>query len=231
MIQFLNSCRSSVHVFTATAFLVMQIVVGVSSAPAQDATELTPPHQIPLLEAYKELEVSDGVWNDGKAALWDLHLFDHYRYFGPTQRAKGYKPEQPIKFSHITHVQKNKMECQYCHWNVSKASYAAIPEVESCMGCHNIVKGTEPWQQQEIKKLEGYYAKGESIPWMKVHVMPAHVGFNHKRHIKAGVNCSSCHGQVPNMQVVERVTSMKMGWCIDCHRTQGASIDCMVCHK
>lgn len=179
---------------------------------------------------YKELSKDAGVWNDGQAALWDLNILDHYHYFGPKQRAKGHKPEQPIKFSHIIHVQKNKMDCQYCHWSVAKAAYAAIPEVETCMGCHKLVKGADPASQAEIKKLDEYWAKGEPIPWVKVHVMPQHVNFNHKRHVKAGVSCQECHGQVPNMAEVERVSSMKMGWCVDCHRQRGASIDCYTCH-
>ncbi len=143
---------------------------------------------------------------------------------------RGYKPAQPIKFSHVRHVQKNQMECQYCHYSVDKSSYAAIPEVETCMGCHTIVKGQEDWQKEEIQKLEKYYTSGEPLPWEKVTVMPNHVKFNHKRHVKAGVSCHSCHGQIPQMEVVERVSSMKMGWCISCHRQEGTSIDCATCH-
>lgn len=200
-----------------------------SVAPARK--DPTVPQQ-PILSAYQSLDKRQGVWNNGQAALWDLNIFDHYKYFGPASRSRGYSPDQPIRFSHITHVQQNKMECQYCHWNVTKAGYAAIPEVESCMGCHGlIVGGREKWQQDEIQKIRDYYNRGEPIPWVKVHVMPAHVGFNHKRHVKAGVNCQECHGQIPNMEKVERVSSMKMGWCIDCHRDQGTSIDCMTCHK
>lgn len=197
--------------------------------------------------AYKPAEggVRAGVWNDGQAALWDLNFLDHFHIFGPVERARGHKPEQPIKFSHITHVQRNKMECQFCHWTVSKSSYAAIPEVETCWGCHKHVKGTDDAQKAEIAKLSEYVeattepdlsAGGfkskykKAIPWVKVHVMPDHVRFNHKRHVKAGVACSSCHGQVPEMAEVERVTSMKMGWCVSCHRAQGTSIDCNVCH-
>ena len=74
------------------------------------------------------------------------------------------------------------------------------------------------------------YDNGEPVPWEKVHVMPDYVKFNHKRHVKAGVACQECHGQVPQMEVVERQSSMKMGWCLDCHRERGASIDCGVCH-
>jgi hypothetical protein len=99
------------------------------------------------------------------------------------------------------------------------------------MGCHKLIAGTTEDQQKEINKLKDYWEKGTPIPWEKVHVMPDHVRFNHKRHVKAGVGCQECHGQIPEMQEVERVTSMKMGWCIDCHRDQGTSIDCYVCHK
>jgi hypothetical protein len=179
---------------------------------------------------YPAAGIHAGVWNDGQAALWDLHIIDFFKIFGQTSRARGYKPKQPINFSHIVHVQKNKMECQYCHWSVTKSSYAALPDVETCMGCHKLVKGQAPDSQAEIKKLEDYYTRGEAIPWQKVHVMPDHVKFNHKRHIKAGVSCQSCHGQIPEMPAVERVSSMKMGWCISCHRAQGSSIDCATCH-
>ena len=172
-----------------------------------------------------------GVWNNGQAALWDLNIIDHFHYFGPEERARGYKPEQPIKFSHVTHVQKNKMECQFCHWTAAKSPYASIPEVETCMGCHQLIGGKTEEQQKEIAKIREIYEKGEPIPWVKVHVTPDYVKFNHKRHVKAGVGCQECHGQIPEMETVERVTSMKMGWCVDCHRERGASIDCAVCHR
>ena len=179
---------------------------------------------------YPEVGVHTGVYNGGQAIFWDLNIIDHFHYFGPEERAKGYMPGQPIRFSHVTHVQKNQMECQYCHYTATKSPYAAVPEVETCMGCHKLVKGKEDWQKAEITKLEEYWNDQQPIPWEKVHVMPNHVKFNHKRHVKAGVSCHSCHGQVQEMPVVQRVSSMKMGWCISCHREEGTSIDCGVCH-
>ena len=179
---------------------------------------------------YDDISVGAGTWNDGQAALWDLNIVDHFHFFGPKERVKGHKPEQPIKFSHVTHVQKNEMECQYCHWNVTKSPFASIPEVQTCMGCHSLVKGTEDWQKEEIKKIEEAYNEEKPIEWKKVTVMPDYLRFNHKRHVKAGVACQECHGQVPKMEVVERTSSMKMGWCLDCHREKGTSIDCYVCH-
>lgn len=188
-------------------------------------------------------DVRKGVWNDGQAALWDLNIIDHFRFFGPPERLRGYRPVQPIKFSHPTHVQKNKIECQFCHWNAAKSSYVSIPEVETCAGCHKYVEipgaapiamgvvGANDEAKAEIKKIHEFAVKKQPIPWVKVHVMPDYLKFNHKRHIKAGVTCQQCHGQIPEMDVVERVSSMKMGWCVSCHRDQGASIDCYTCHR
>jgi hypothetical protein len=62
------------------------------------------------------------------------------------------------------------------------------------------------------------------------------VKFNHKRHVKAGIECQSCHGPVQEMDVVYQYSSLKMGWCVSCHRQNlehpefPASMDCLVCH-
>lgn len=219
--------RVTVGVLLTFAAVIVSLYTNFSGAENDPAAVGIPTES---LADYPKAGVSAGVWNGGRAALWDLNILDHYKYFGPPERARGYAPTQPINFSHIVHVQKNKMECQYCHWNVTKSSYATIPDVNSCMGCHKFVQGSDDASKAEIAKLKQFHENGDAIPWVKVHVMPDHVKFNHKRHVKAGVNCQSCHGQVPEMPVVERVTSMKMGWCIDCHRSKGASIDCTTCH-
>ena len=164
-----------------------------------------------------------GVWREGKAvdtdiAFLDLFLRDYLR--------RGYKPEQPIKYNHQLHIEKNKMECQYCHSGVAKSGYATLPSVELCMGCHKSVKTDSP----EIKKLKEFYDKNESVPWVPVNNLPEHVRFTHKRHIKAGVGCHTCHGQIQKMPVVEKMASLKMGFCVSCHRENGASIDCSTCH-
>ena len=222
-------CRLFITLFVATA----------SFATAQSEAVGAGDPNYSKVGAYK------GVWYDGQAAFWDFNFLDHFRIFGADERAKGYQPKQPINFSHVIHVQQLKMECQFCHWNVAKASYAAIPEVETCMGCHKMVTLADGMDDKgqpkpkagresgfyEIQKIKKYYEDKQPIPWSKVHVMPDHVRFNHKRHVKAGIGCQECHGQVPEMPVVHRVSSMKMGWCIDCHREKGTSIDCLVCHK
>jgi hypothetical protein len=100
------------------------------------------------------------------------------------------------------------------------------------MGCHKIVATDRP----EIVKLTAYFDRGEQVPWVKVHYLPEHVKFNHKRHVRAGLACQECHGPVQEMDRVYQFSSLKMGWCVTCHRKNldnpnfPASMDCLVCH-
>ena len=91
--------------------------------------------------------------------------------------------------------------------------------------------GQSDEQKNEIAKITYYFGINEPVPWLKVHVSPDYIGFNHKRHIKAGTSCRDCHGQVSKMDLVERVYSLDMGWCTSCHIARGASTDCLSCHK
>ncbi len=206
------------------ALLVLILSVGLLVVGRKNALAGDPKAPAPAaVKQYNEADYAAGLWNEGKAvfsdiALLDLFLRDYLR--------KGYKPEQPIHYSHVLHMEKNKMECQYCHSGVAKSPFATIPAVDLCMGCHKAVKTDSP----EIKKLKEFYDKGEAVPWVPVNNLPEHVRFNHKRHIKAGVGCHSCHGQVQKMEVVEKMSTLKMGFCISCHRENGASIDCSTCH-
>jgi hypothetical protein len=139
----------------------------------------------------------------------------------------GAKPQQPIAFSHHIHIEKVGLECTHCHVYTDKSATAGIPAVQICMKCHENVAVDRP----EIKKLKGYWDKKEPIPWIKVHVQPWHVHFTHKRHIKANIQCTRCHGDVQVMGTVRKVRSLEMGWCVTCHRENNAPTDCLTCHK
>lgn len=171
----------------------------------------------------KQKEIEAGLWNEGKAVFSDWKFLD---FLWNQKYVRGYKPTQPINYNHQIHVEKNQIECQYCHSGVTKSSFATIPSVELCMGCHKSVRT----DTEEIKKLKSFFDKKQPVPWVSVNNLPEHVRFNHKRHLKAGVSCQNCHGQVQKMEVVERVSSFKMGFCVSCHRDKGASIDCATCH-
>ena len=144
----------------------------------------------------------------------------------------GKGPVQPVNFSHKIHADSLGMDCLYCHTGADRSAIANIPAVSTCMGCHKIAGADKP----EFQKLAGYWERGEQVPWVEVYKLPDHVKFNHKRHVKAGIACAECHGPVEKMPRVYQYTSLKMGWCITCHRQKlddpkfPASMDCLVCH-
>jgi len=136
-------------------------------------------------------------------------------------------PDQPIAFSHKLHTGKVGLKCDQCHGYTGRSRKAGIPDMKICMDCHKKVATDKP----EIKKLMKYWEEKEPVPWNKVHILPWHVHFTHKRHIKAEIDCTVCHGEVRAMTVARQVRSLDMGWCVNCHREMGAPTDCLVCHK
>ena len=136
-------------------------------------------------------------------------------------------PVQPIAFPHKTHLA-NGLMCETCHAGVTQGPNAGIPDVRFCMSCHSVIAKDKP----EIKKVAAYLARGEDIPWQRVYDYSAmsHVRFNHAPHIRAGVQCSSCHGDMTQQTVATRVVNLDMGYCLSCHQQKKASVDCTTCH-
>ena len=147
----------------------------------------------------------------------------------------GDGPEQPIAFPHTVHVSTAAIDCQFCHRTVSTDEAAGIPAVAQCQFCHDLTRidGTEsdrPTAAAEIAKL--FDDTGQPLPvnWTRVHRMPDHVQFIHAPHIQQGISCSTCHGDVGQMEVVKQVRNLKMRDCVDCHRDNNAPTDCTTCH-
>ena len=161
-----------------------------------------------------------GCWD----ACFNIGVYYDYR----TQ--KGYKPEQPIKFSHKLHAGDNEIACQYCHSSVEKSRHAGIPSVNICMNCHKGISTGPQYKEAEISKI--YAAAGfdpktakydeskqNPLKWIKVHNLPDHVYFNHSQHVVVGkIECATCHGDVKAMTVAEQKSPLTMKWCIECHR-------------
>jgi hypothetical protein len=129
-------------------------------------------------------------------------------------RNTGYAPDQPIPFSHKIHAGDYKMECLYCHGSAEKGPHAAIPPMNVCIGCHSVV-GLD---KDNIKALNKLYNDGQTVQWQRVHRLPDHVYFSHKWHLRAGVDCIECHGDVAAMPLISQVERLEMGDCLDCHR-------------
>ncbi|MBI4544455.1 MAG: cytochrome c3 family protein [Gemmatimonadetes bacterium] len=143
----------------------------------------------------------------------------------------GRRAEQPIAFPHDLHAGTNQIPCMYCHYTADRSPAAGIPAVQACAGCH--LPGGVPMiaaDKPEVRKLIAYWRQKKPIPWVRIHDLPDHVHFPHMMHVNAGVLCQDCHGPVETMKEIEQVASLRMGWCIDCHRKRQARTDCFVCH-
>jgi hypothetical protein len=166
-------------------------------------------------------------------------------------RGQAAAPTQPIAFSHELHAGQYKIDCQYCHADARRSTYAGIPSVSRCMGCHRITAADRP----EVQKLAGFASRGEPIPWVRIFKVPEYVYFPHKAHLRAGVTCQTCHGPIETMPVLQARTGqnlvndllnlvglagpappLTMGWCLECHAKMNATektkapLDCVMCH-
>lgn len=153
----------------------------------------------------------------------------HPTVWSAVQEFFNYRPQpvQPIQFTHKVHLA-NGLQCVMCHVGVDQGPDARIPSDNFCMTCHRVIATDKP----EIKKLTAYFNRGEDVPWQRVYgfVPEAHVKFNHAPHIRAGVDCSKCHGDMTKQTVAERAVNHTMGFCIECHQQRNVSVDCVTCH-
>ena len=137
----------------------------------------------------------------------------------------GYRPEQPVAFSHALHAGEMKMDCRYCHVSVDKWAHSSVPATKTCINCHSpnspdgapllsAVHSTSP----KLRPVHESWRTGESIDWVRIHRLPDFVYFNHSAHVNRGVSCVTCHGRVDKMEVVYQAKNQSMAWCIECHR-------------
>ena len=134
----------------------------------------------------------------------------------PENTDVGYRPHQPVPYSHALHVGQLGLDCRYCHTTVDKAGFAAIPPTQTCMNCHTGVKTQSP----KLQAVRDSWTSGKSIPWVKVHDLPDYAYFNHSAHVNKGVSCVSCHARIDHMgeEGVHQAKNLSMAWCLDCHR-------------
>lgn len=137
-------------------------------------------------------------------------------YFGSPQYTDvGYRPEQPIAFSHKTHAGNLGMDCRYCHNQVEMAPSANIPPTQTCMNCHTLILT----DSEKLLPVRESWANKEPIHWIRVHKIPEYAYFDHAAHLRAGVGCISCHGNIRNMPEVTQDQRLSMGWCLECHHS------------
>lgn len=163
------------------------------------------------------------------------------------------RQEQPVAFSHATHLEKAGLVCQSCHRALPDGSFAGLPGLENCVECHSTPLGKSA---EERRFIDEYIRPEKEIPWQSYAGQPAHVFFSHAAHSLERCNtchqfsqtalCASCHADMsvskdlPAYQE-NRITgysreTMPMRACERCHALPGhtpttAANDCAVCHK
>jgi len=149
------------------------------------------------------------------AACAVLGAVGFFWYFGsPNYTDVGYRPIQPVPYSHRLHAGAMGMDCRYCHYNVERSKMAGVPPTQICMNCHAVVLP----KSEKLALVHKSYETGKPIEWVRVHKIPDYAYFDHSVHIHAGVGCASCHGRIDQMDVVQQEKPLSMGWCLECHR-------------
>jgi mono/diheme cytochrome c family protein len=194
--------------------------------------------------AYYRKRINPTIFKMTIGTIIILTLFTYGFIFGVTEVAvqQGYKPDQPIKYSHKLHAGELKIDCKYCHSTAEKSKQASIPSVNTCMNCHKGVQLRDKYNGKvspEIQKIyaamdydperpEGqqYGPNPKPIRWVRIHNLPDHAVFNHSQHVKgANLACQNCHGPIQEMEVVEQFATLQMGWCINCHRESNIDVE------
>ncbi len=156
------------------------------------------------------------------AALLPLAAGGFYLYY-PSRIG----PPQPISFSHRVHAGDKRISCLFCHEGSLDTPRAGVPPLQTCMLCHERVIITHP----EIVKLRRHWEAKQPVEWVRVNDVPDFVFFNHSLHLRKGVDCGRCHGDVAAMDRVDMPWALTMGFCVQCHRDNNISHDCLICHR
>jgi len=135
-------------------------------------------------------------------------------FFSPEYTDVGYRPKQPVAYSHKVHAGNLGIDCRYCHTGVESQAQANVPPTRTCMNCHTMVNT----DSEKLALVRESFATQQPIEWIRVHNLPDYAYFNHSAHMTAGVGCVSCHGRVDQMEEVTLSEPLSMGWCLDCHR-------------
>ena len=151
---------------------------------------------------------------------------DSRAYQSPPETLPRIPPAQPLPFSHKIHAVEG-IECVRCHPTASKRFEAGLPEPVDCLDCHQTVVPENP----TIQKLVQLLAADVVIDWVPVYDSPSYVVFSHRKHVRAGERCQTCHGDVTQYDVLPQEVSINMTACMNCHTQRGVENECFWCHE
>ncbi|MCG6911213.1 MAG: cytochrome c family protein [Deltaproteobacteria bacterium] len=101
---------------------------------------------------------------------------------------------QPVDFNHALHVEEVGGECESCHYFREDGRFSGIPNLATCMECHEDVIGASA---EEEKFVTEYVIPEREVPWLVYARQPDCVYFSHAPHVIAGkMTCVECHGHI-----------------------------------
>jgi len=149
---------------------------------------------------------------------------------------------QPADFDHAAHGAGGaELECDHCHSFAKDGRFEGIPEVGTCLECHDPANPVAP----------------AGVAWRSYSRQPDNAWFPHASHVLlARLECKECHGDhaatstLPPVETnritgysraiwgtdpsgisTARPDSMKMSDCEECHENTGATDTCQDCHR
>jgi menaquinone reductase, multiheme cytochrome c subunit len=165
------------------------------------------------------------------------------------------RKQQPLDFLHKTHAEKSGVaDCSECHTIREDGTFAGLPPMEKCAGCHSERVGES---KAEAILVDRYIKPSHDTPWLVYARQPANVWFSHAIHVKrAKLQCSECHstyGESDTLRAYEvnRISGysrdiwgrsmsrlrrlpgdgMKMSDCENCHQKHNVEVGCLGCHQ
>jgi menaquinone reductase, multiheme cytochrome c subunit len=170
----------------------------------------------------------------------------HLEIFGATEA-----PEELVQGKCSTcHDGLSEMACGSCHVAFQQASMRAVREARPCIGCHRGAwagtaatlprpttcvachDGSPAGTTGIVRAAHVDLAAREYAGGVRVSSMPANVYFSHRAHVRfGGISCARCHTGPAIVGSLPAVPAFSMTQCLQCHVENGASTDCLTCHK
>ncbi len=99
---------------------------------------------------------------------------------------------QPVDFSHQVHADKAGSKCDDCHSFRADGTFAGVPALDKCAGCHAAAMGSTAAEKNFIDR---YVTPQREPEWLVYARQPENVYFSHITHVKRGnLKCEQCHG-------------------------------------
>lgn len=131
----------------------------------------------------------------------------------------GYNPVKGEYIPDYDAMPEDKVAKIYKEW-IRRANKENDPKLEGASSDELKNLADDQWKHivESLTNEQKKSFKG-GIEWIRIHNLPDHVYYNHAQHVTVGkVECQTCHGKVEEMEVVQQMSPLSMGWCINCHR-------------